>query len=63
MNMFLTQNPTVVILLDETGKVKTVANNISSEINVTVTDNPEYFDVLRRGIPFKKENDYPYEMD
>lgn len=59
MNAFIPQTPRGVILVDKLGSVQAVANNISPDFSVNVTDNPAYFDEVIKGLPFDSRNPRP----
>ena len=51
--------PVVVILLSRNNDVLNISNNISPELNVTVTISPEYFEKKSFGNPYEQaESNY-----
>ena len=58
MNVFTPSKPKIVLFLDsKLLTVKGVANNVDPNIEVEITSNKDYFDVLKKGLSFQKEND------
>lgn len=51
----LTQDPIVILLIDSEGKLLKTANNVSPELEIVVTQNPEQFVELSAGRPFTAE--------
>jgi len=51
----LTQNPVVVLLVDGNGRLLKTATNVSPELEIVVTQNPDQFADLSAGRPFKAE--------
>jgi hypothetical protein len=52
MNVFLTENPKVVILVDKDGQPIVKATNISPNVEVVVTDREAFFLEQCRNLPF-----------
>ena len=52
----LTNDPTVVLLIDDHGDVIKMATNIDPELKIQYTKSLREFDDLSRGRPFKKES-------
>ena len=52
MNAFIPNNPTVILRMDEDGRVKAIANNISQEINVVIVRNDDLFKDEAANQPF-----------
>ena len=46
------QSPMIVVLADNTRGITKIATNISPEIKVEVTNNPDYFEQCALGKPF-----------
>jgi hypothetical protein len=51
----LTQDPTVILLFDNQGKLLKTATNVSPELEIVVTQNPDQFADLSAGRPFRAE--------
>jgi len=51
----LTQDPTVILLIDGNGKLLKTATNVSPALEIVVTENPDQFADLSAGRPFKSE--------
>lgn len=51
----LTQDPKVIVLVNELDFINKVATNISEDVRVFVTYNPDTFKALSAGMPFQIE--------
>jgi hypothetical protein len=52
MNVFVPENPTVVVLVDGKGIPMDTANNLDRELTVAITTNASEFETLKQGLPF-----------
>jgi hypothetical protein len=53
----LTTNPRVLILIDPaTGERLRSATNVSNDLFINVTENPNYFNEQAKGLPFDTDN-------
>lgn len=52
MNVFIPENPTIVLGVTPNGNVFCQSNNISPELKVILTKTPEDFEKKSSGLPF-----------